>query len=550
MESYILSDLFDIDALKTLTESLSAALQISIAIWGSSGERIVENSDYGNFCQEVLGQSPAGNALFEQSVRELCTHAGVSPYICFFRSIGWASAVIGILVDDIPVAYLVAGQVRLAGNDLSEEECRSIARSLGIDEDSYLKGFRNLPVITVEHFNRILDMISLLVRQFAQLGYANLRLRTAVSSLEDQEILHQHEKVLLETLAERDSMTKLYNQRKFEETVSVYSEQTGRQICMVSADANFLKLTNDIFGHESGDLLIKAIAKILNDLAKDDWLVTRCGGDEFRVILPDTSLETALDYCRRVARNCRHDKSLTLPLSVALGAAEWDSRQETLLDCFSRADAKMYQNKTALKHELRIPNFIMERLYDRQILDRAVVSLTTQFTYEFALYMGFAKDHAKEISVAAHYQDIGKAKLPESLVIRGQSRTEAEQTQIRMHVTHGYTMARQFDELYKIADIIHCSHEDWDGRGYPSGVKGSAIPIEARIIRITNDYTCRTHPTITGGYYTEAEAKQKLVDGSGSIYDADLVSKFLTFLQERESGRFTAGTDADIETVC
>ena len=137
---------------------------------------------------------------------------------------------------------------------------------------------------------------------------------------------------MLEGLAERDSMTGLYNRRKFEESVAFYSEQKDRNICMISADANFLKLTNDIFGHEAGDMLLQNIAKIMDELSKSDWLVARCGGDEFRAILPDTKLETALDYCRRVARNCRLDKSLTLPLSVALGAAEWDSSAETLQD--------------------------------------------------------------------------------------------------------------------------------------------------------------------------------------------------------------------------
>ena len=181
-------------------------------------------------------------------------------------------------------------------------------------------------------------------------------------------------------------MTGLYNRRKYEEEAERYSRQKGRHICLVSADANFLKLTNDIFGHKSGDLLLSNIANIMQSLAKNDWLVARCGGDEFRVIMPDTTLETALDYCRRVARNCSTDKTLSLPLSVALGAADWNSENETLQDCFSRADAKMYQNKAALKHELHVPDYILERLYDRQVLNRKVVEHTARMTLEFALF--------------------------------------------------------------------------------------------------------------------------------------------------------------------
>ena len=194
----------------------------------------------------------------------------------------------------------------------------------------------------------------------------------------------------------------------------------------------------------------------------------------------------------------------------------------------------MYQNKTALKHELRIPNYIMDRLYDRQILIKEVVTDTAKITYEFARYLQFTKDRAKEISLAAQYQDIGMAKLPESFVIRGQSRTEEETTQMHMHVTHGYTMARQFDELYKIADIILCSHESWNGMGYPGNLKGEHIPVEARLIRLTSDYVYRTHPTIRGGYFTPEEAKEKMTEDSGKLYDPNLTLRFLEFLQKRQ----------------
>ncbi len=220
-------------------------------------------------------------------------------------------------------------------------------------------------------------------------------------------------------------------------------------------------------------------------------------------------------------------------MSVALGAAEWNSEAETLHDCFSRADAKMYQNKTALKHELRIPNYIMERLYDRQVLNKASAESIARMTYDFARYLKFTRERAKEISIAALYQDIGMAKLPESFVIRGQSRTEEEKSQMHMHVTHSYTMARQFDELYKIADIIHCTHENWNGKGYPGGLKGEQIPMEARIIHLASDYISRTLPTVTGGFYTEDDVRKCLADDNGNVYDPELAAKFLRFLHKR-----------------
>lgn len=533
INTYTFYDIFDVDSLQRLTDSLSASLQVGISIRSPQGERFTSDSNYCRFCPDIIKKSPIGRIRCEQALLALCAHQESSPLICRCQPTGLANAGINIMVDGVHMFSIMVGQVRLEGEEPDEEEYRNIARSLRIDEEEYLQGIRATPLKTREQFENILSTLSLLAEQLSQLGHKNLYLKSLINSLESQELVHQKERDLLETLAERDSMTGLYNHRKFEEIVSVYSQQRERQICMISADANFLKLTNDIFGHEAGDLLVKTMAKIIRDLAKSDWLVARCGGDEFRIILPDTSLETALDYCRRVARNCRQDKSLNLPLSIALGAAEWISDTESLQDCFSRADAKMYQNKTALKHELRVHDYIMDRLYDRQILDKKVVDSTTEMSFDFALYLGFPNDRAKEIAMAAHYQDIGMAKLPESFVIRGQSRTEEETSQIHRHVTHGYTMARQFDELYKIADIIHSSHENWDGSSYPSGLRGGQIPIEARIIHLTSDYISLTLPSVTGGFLSKEEARSRLSKGADTVYDPKLVSRFLDFLEER-----------------
>ena len=534
MDAYTFQDIFDIDFLQKLIDSLSVALQVGISIRGPHGERITRDSDYCRFCRDVIKKSPIGSARCELSDKALSAHDGAEPCICRCQSAGLTDASVSILVEGRHLASILVGQVRLAEDVPDEEEYRTNARILQLDEDEFLEHVHGIPVITKAHFEDILDLLSLLANQFSQIGCGNLRLRTAVSSLEHQRLAHQQEKTVLETLAEKDSMTGLYNRRKFEEIMDMYAGQKGRRICMISADANFLKLTNDIFGHKAGDQLLINAAKIMDSLAKSDWLVARCGGDEFRVILPDTTLETALDYCRRVARDCDKDTTLSLPLSVALGAADWNSEHETLQDCFSRADAKMYQNKAVLKHELHVPDYIMDRLYDKQILSKKVVEYAAEMAFAFSRRLGLPQEHALEVSMAARYQDIGMAKLPESFYIRGQSRTEEESLRFKTHVTHGYTMARQFEELYKVADIILHSHESWDGKGYPNQLAGEQIPTESRIIHIVGDYTYWTVPTISGGNYSREIVIHKMRELAGSIYDPELTEQFFGFLEDYE----------------
>jgi len=533
MDAYTFQDIFNIETLQKLIETLSDTLQVGISIRGAQGERLTKDSDYCKLCQYIKS-SPVGKMRCEQSDLALCTYKEESPYLCHCQSAGLTDASINIMIDGVHVASVLVGQIRLEEDTLSEEEYRHIARSLQIDEEEYLRYVNQIPVKTREQFNSILNTLSLMAEQLSLLGQKNLYLKSIINSLENQEVLHQKEKEFLERLAETDSMTGLYNHRKFEEAFSNYSSMQERRICLVSADANYLKLMNDIFGHDSGDLMLKNIAKIMTNLAKKEWIVARCGGDEFRVILPDTELITAQDYCRHVVRYCSEDRNFAFPLSVAIGTAEWDSEAESLQDCFARADAEMYQNKAEIKETLRIPDLMMERLYTRQLLNRDMVELADKISYDFALYLGFTKEHAEDIRTASHYQDIGMAKLPEYFVVRGQSRSNEEKLQMQAHTTYGYQIAKKFEDLYRIADTILCSHENWDGNSYPKKLKGYQIPLEARIIRITNNYAYWTLPTATGTNLDKEGAKQKLVRFSGVMYDPDFVAKFLKFIDEQD----------------
>lgn len=412
---------------------------------------------------------------------------------------------IRIMIGDVHLANLLVGFPSSdSPNALSEAQQESI-------------------IITLRYIGTILS-------RYAHRG---LQLRTTMTSLEDSELMRQRERTALEQLAERDSLTGLYNRHKFDTFLAECSKITTAPVCIISADANFLKLTNDIFGHESGDILLRSAAHIMQDLAKTGWLVARCGGDEFRVLLPNTKLETALDYCRRVDRNFRKDKSLPIPLSVALGAAEWNPTIETLEECFNRADEKMYLNKQVIKKEMHLPDAIMERLYDRQILNREVVEISVRMIGEFAAYLGLSEEDTRKLQLAIHYEDIGMIKLPEYFMIRGQSRTPEETAQIREHVYHSNKLARQFEELYSIADIILYTHENWDGNGYPEHKIGCSTPLASRIMRLVNNYVYWTTPTLVGSNLTKEEAKDRLEKSSGIMYDPALVPKFLKFLQEK-----------------
>lgn len=532
MSKYSFHDMFDINTLQTLMDSLSATLQVSISIRSPKGAKLTPGSYYCDLCRNIIRKSPVGKQHCEQADLFLCANATTPPCIRRCSLTGMTDVSLKITIANMHVASLLVGQILLDEDVLSDEEYRAIARSLEINEDEYLEAIHKLPVKTKQEFQNILTTLTLIAEQFCNFGYQNHRLKAVVNSLENRELLQRQELDLLEQLADRDTLTGLYNRRKFDNALIEFESKGNTPLCIISADANYLKITNDVFGHECGDSILKSIGHIMNELAKTNWLVARCGGDEFRVILPGTRLETALDYCRRVTLHCQKDKTLPIPLSVALGAAEWDRERENLEKCFARADEKMYQHKRILKQEQNLPDYIMERLYDRQILNREVTALAPKIVYDFAIFLGLSTAHAKKIALAIQYEDIGMAKLPEYFMIRGQSRTLEETKQIQQHVYHSNQMVRQFEDLYPIADIILYAHENWDGNGYPKHLTGPSIPLESRIIRIVNNYTYWTVFTMIGSNLTKEEAKARLVRESGKMYDPELISKFLKFLKK------------------
>lgn len=531
MDNVAFNEIFDMETLQRLMDSLSKSLEVGLCIRSPEGKRLTEDSVYCRFCQDIIQHSEMGKKQCEASDVTLSAYKEKSPMICRCKSAGLMDAGINLMVDGVHIASILVGQVRLKENELSEEEYRQIARSLQLDEEAYMKGLSEIPVISREKFESILETLTLVAGQLSQLGYHNLQQRKRISALENAESSLQKDREQLQTLAERDTLTGLYNRAKFEALMQEYGVQGHRRICVISGDANNLKLMNDIFGHEAGDMLLRALAEKLTEIAKGSWIIARCGGDEFRVLMPDTELITAEDYCERVKRNCKAEQKLNLPLSIALGTAEWDSECESLQECFNRADKQMYENKAKIKQEENVLDYILNKLYDKQYLQWEIVPKTAAMAYDFARHLGFDEEGAQKVRQTALYQDIGLIQLPEFLMIKGFTSTKEESSSRTEHVAKGYQIALQFEQTRQVADFILCSHENWDGNGYPRRLTGQKIPMESRIVRVVDNYVVWTTYWPKGAKLTKEQAIVRLRERAGILYDPDVVEWFILFLE-------------------
>ncbi len=169
------------------------------------------------------------------------------------------------------------------------------------------------------------------------------------------EQLSAHDKYQHE-LAYRDALTGLRNLTSFKSWTRGFTQKTEenpREFGIVVLDLNFLKETNDRFGHEIGDRVIVAAARTISYVFKRSP-VFRLGGDEFVVILQGHDLENHIDLIAQMHEKATEEyvelANTPIPVSIACGVAIYgENGEESFNDILNRADAKMYENKKAMK---------------------------------------------------------------------------------------------------------------------------------------------------------------------------------------------------------
>ncbi len=107
-------------------------------------------------------------------------------------------------------------------------------------------------------------------------------------------------------------------------------------------DVNGLKLTNDAFGHNAGDDLLKHIAFIMKDECRDDDIIARIGGDEFIVLLPQTTSEAAGTLVNRIHKKASMQNIESIPISISAGWATKTLMKQKMSELYVEAENHMY----------------------------------------------------------------------------------------------------------------------------------------------------------------------------------------------------------------
>ena len=359
-----------------------------------------------------------------------------------------------------------------------------------------------------------------------------------------------------EQRARVDELTNLFNRRHFDECIRQEIDRHARyrgMLSLVILDLDFFKAYNDTQGHTAGDKILELIGKFINKSIRNTDLAFRYGGDEFAIILPQSATKDALVVAERVRGRIAAEMSKRdIKVSASLGLASWPNDGVTTDELVNAADRALYYaketggNLTCIASKM-LPS-LAETANNRVTTEREVLSIIYNlaatiearhpYTYghsrkvsgyavALAEAIGLPTEKVALISTAALLHDIGKVGVPDE-VLNEAGKLESEAWElIKSHPKLSATIAGHVVSLIACLPAILYHHERWDGDGYPDGLEGEAIPIEARILALADAFDAMTSSRPYRGKLSYKKVLQELKRCSGNQFDPKLVEAFL-----------------------
>ncbi len=333
----------------------------------------------------------------------------------------------------------------------------------------------------------------------------------------------------MRTLSISDPLTSLYNRRHFDRIKEEINNEPYQPLTLVLADVNGLKLTNDAFGHDAGDELLKKVAAVMKRTCRENDIIFRVGGDEFVLLLPQTDAEHAETILNRINNALKKEKVQNLLISVAFGSAQHNT-EEGFETTFKTAEDRMYRNKLKenVTYKRQMIVSILDQLYEKEESIEEHSKLVSSYAKDLAMQTQLSSEEVELIEKAALFHDLGKIAINKNILrLKTSQLTQVQTLELRRHPEIGYNILRSLDEYAPLAEAVLYHHERFDGNGYPRGLKGEEIPLYARIIAVANAWANLTDPNSTADQVPKSVAVASLKGMKGTVLDPDLVDCFL-----------------------
>jgi diguanylate cyclase (GGDEF)-like protein/putative nucleotidyltransferase with HDIG domain len=357
---------------------------------------------------------------------------------------------------------------------------------------------------------------------------------------------------LMRHLAEHDPLTGLRNRRGLQEHIDAEIGRTG-SVAVLVCDLDNFKRVNDALGYVQGDEALQQFADVL---AAEGALAARLGGEEFALVLPDHDEPAAMIVAERLrAAVPAAFADYPWPLTTSVGVAVSGPGCETaslVLRAATRAvfgakrlgrDRCVAYHAEALEallgslddvggagsEQLAAAMLLAETLDLRDVSTARHSQTVGRYAEEIARELGLPGERVERIRAAGVLHDVGKLGVADAVLQKPGALTDDEWADMRRHPELG---ARILDHanLRDISGWVLAHHERLDGRGYPHGLAGETIPLEARILAVADAYEAMTADRPYRAGLGHDAARAELCACSGTQFDPRVVQAFLRVL--------------------
>lgn len=373
-----------------------------------------------------------------------------------------------------------------------------------------------------------------------------------------------------EVRATHDRLTGVPNRETLLSVLTAEVERASRHYKPLSVafiDIDRFKPINDTYGHNSGDAVLRQVAGLVADSVRASDTFGRYGGEEFMLILPETLPEDAVGLAEELRALVMQEPLLiadgqTITATISIGIAGGRGSELQLDMLVDRADAAMYaakslgRNRTYLYRDLdeeapvrRAPISSEHRAQataiGRWASDTATQALASVLSPQphhrgrpsdmiaalatgIGIELGLPDEEIERIRIAALLHDLGKIAIPEEILDKPSTLTDAEWQAIGEHPRIGQVILEQASNLREAIPVVLHHHERFNGGGYPHGLRGNEIPLGARIVAVADAYHAMVHERPYKGALSHEEALAELRRHGGTQFDPEVVDVFCT----------------------
>jgi diguanylate cyclase (GGDEF)-like protein/putative nucleotidyltransferase with HDIG domain len=362
-------------------------------------------------------------------------------------------------------------------------------------------------------------------------------------------------------LAEHDALTGLRNRRDFETRIEARVEELGtdRRLSLLVCDLDHFKRINDALGHEAGDEALRRFAGLMSACALAGEVPTRLGGEEFALALPGIGEADALavaEHLRLLVRGEFADFPGHISVSVGVASVGQDAPDAAgLVRAANRAlyAAKRLGRDRCVVHHLqtlemldsmRDPDggageqlaaamLLAETLDLRDVATARHSQTVGRYSEQIARELGFSAPRVERLRAAGILHDIGKLGIADLVLHKPGPLDAQEWLEIKRHPELGARILEHAN-LRDIGAWVLAHHERVDAGGYPQGIGGEEIAIEARILAVADAYEAMTADRPYRRALGPGAAREELRSGAGTQFDASVVGAFLRVLERSE----------------